>query len=123
MIYTSYFKAAAQAPNTVSIYPKPPAWFVGGIAEDIVPDDEMYRKIKRNEMTKKQFADYYLGDVLMQKDPAALAAEYDGKTLVGWSADDPYDCRFIFSQFMNYYIGGSVRELTKREIELGIRMD
>lgn len=123
MIYTSYFKAALSIPGALSIYPKPPAWFVGGIAADIAPDDDMCRQVHAHKITRKAFADYYLGEVLMSKPAEDLLREYDGKTLVGWSSDDPYDCRFIFAKYMKYYLGDVVRELTKREIELGIRTD
>ena len=123
MIYTSYFAMANKLPGAISIYPEPPAWFAGDVAENLAADDDMFRKIKSYKISKQEFADYYLGEVLMQRDPEALLAEYDGKTLLGWSADDPYDCRFIFQQYMKYYVGDVVRELTKREIELGIRYD
>lgn len=123
MIYTSYFKMCSKIPGGYSIYPKPPAWFIGSVAGDIVPEDDMYRKIKRNEITKKQFADYYLENILFKHKPEDLLEEYNGKIIFGWSADDTYDCRFIFTQYMNYYLGNVARELTKREIELGIRND
>lgn len=122
MIYTTYFKLGTSIPGAISIYPKPPSWFPSTkIAEDIVPDDDVYRQLTKHEITKKSFAEYYVKDVLMKHDPEEILKEYDNQTLVGWSADDIYDCRFILMEYMGYYLGNVVHELSKREIELDIR--
>ena len=118
MIYTSYFKAAAALSDTYSVYKKKPPWFVRPIAAELCANEQLYKMHKKENISDEDFIRRYLNETLFLLDPEEIGKKYDGKILLGWYKDNPMDCRFLISKWLEANSNIKTHELTPAELKL-----
>ena len=120
MIYTSYFKAAADLSNTYSVYKKKPPWFARPIAPELCADEKLYKLFKKEDISDDEFIRRYLNETLFFLEPEDIVKKYDEKILLGWHKDNPMDCRFLISMWLKANLNYDTHELTPAELKMRI---
>ena len=105
-ITTSYFRAAAENPNGLSICPRTPPWYAMGRATDITCSKELYDAyFKRFAISQDEFYQGYVEQTLSKLDPKKVLEKYRGKILLGYYRPGKFDCRVMFARWIKEETG------------------
>ena len=105
-IYLSYFKVAAENPNTLSICPRTPPWYVMGKAADIMCRKELYDAyFKRCSISQEEFYEAYVEQTLSKLNPWEVLQKYRGKIFLGYYKEGAFDCRNLFARWIRENTG------------------
>lgn len=105
-ISLSYFKKAAENPNSKSICPRTPPWYAMGKAEDITCSKELYDQyFKRFAITQEEFYQKYVEQTLSKLDPWSVLEKYKGTVLLGYYKQGKFDCRVMFARWIESETG------------------
>ena len=116
-IYLSYFKASAENPNSLSICPRTPPWYVMGRAEDVMCSKELYDLyFKKYAIGKEDFYKEYVRQTLGKLDPYAVLEKYRGKVFLGYYKKGAFDCRVLFARWIKETTGIVLPELDKNDL-------
>lgn len=111
-IYLSYFKVSAENPNSLSICPRTPPWYVMGRAEDVMCSKKLYDAyFKRCSLTQEEFYEGYVAETLGKLDPWAVLRKYQGKIFLGYYKEGAFDCRNLFARWIKETTGIVLPEL------------
>lgn len=116
---TSYFRVAGNLNNSLSIVPDKPAWYPFQIAEDLVPDEDIYFSYcKKHIITREDFINQYIKR-LLTLDPYDILEKYNNKVLLGKSRIDSYlFCpRMVIITWLKNTINFDVHELTPEDLK------
>ena len=115
-ISTSYFKAAAENPNGLSICPRTPPWYAMGRADDIMCEKSLYDLyFKKYSISQEEFYAAYVEQTLCKLDPMKVLEKYRNKVLVGYYKPGSFDCRTMFVRWIKDETGIVIPELTKED--------
>lgn len=117
IVYLSYFKMAADNPNSLSICPRTPPWFAMGKAEDITCSKELYDAyFKRYSIGQEEFYQKYVDETLCNLDPYEVIKKYNGKILLGYYGKGKFDCRAMFARWIKETTGIVLPEYDKNQL-------
>ncbi len=112
-IKACYFKLAAKNPDAISVNPNTPPWFVGGVAEELICNKDLYeRYYKKLDITLDDFIEEYTKQ-LVKLNPYEILEKYEGKILLGWYSPDQFDTRQIIIEWIKQTTGYVIEDLTK----------
>ena len=111
----SYFKVSAENPDSLSICPRTPPWYVMGRAEDITCSKDLYDQyFKKCTIGRERFYEEYVSGTLSKLDPWKVLEKYRNKVLLGYYKPGVFDCRTMFARWIKEETGIIIPEINPK---------